>query len=308
MDVETPIIKKNKTTAWFSAMRLRTLPLALASTLTGAFLAMDHYALNGWVLLFTALTTVFLQVNSNLANDYGDFSHGTDNEKRVGPQRAMQSGAINEPEMRKAIMLASSLSLISGIVLLLLSPLDWVTRAVLFLFGVAAIYVSIKYTAGKNPYGYRGLGDVSVMAFFGILGVLGSYLCQTGTFDYDVILAAISIGAFSTGVLNINNTRDAVNDQQSGKITLAVKLGPRKARIYHAVLITIGCLSFLLYASVHFAWGWQWLFLFSFPLFVLNAFKVCSIENAADLDPYLKQLALSTFLFSLLLGIGLWLA
>jgi 1,4-dihydroxy-2-naphthoate octaprenyltransferase len=144
MDVETSIQKKKKTAAWFSAMRLRTLPLALASTLTGAFLTLEQGAINGWVLLLTALTTIFLQVNSNLANDYGDFSHGTDNEGRVGPQRAMQSGAITEPEIRKAIILASSLSLISGVVLLLISSLEWGMRGVLFLFGIAAIYASIK--------------------------------------------------------------------------------------------------------------------------------------------------------------------
>jgi 1,4-dihydroxy-2-naphthoate polyprenyltransferase len=253
------------------------------------------------------LTTIFLQVNSNLANDYGDFSHGTDNEERVGPQRAMQSGAITEPEMRKAIILASSLSLISGVFLLMISPLEWITRVVLFVFGVAAIYASIKYTAGKNPYGYRGLGDVSVMAFFGILGVVGSYLCQTGTLDVSVLLAAISIGAFSTAVLNINNTRDIENDQKSGKITLAVKLGPQKARLYHLALIAIGCGSFLIYALMHFEWGWAWLFLLSFPLFLLNGFKVFTTSESADLDPYLKQLAISTFLFAITLGVGLWL-
>ncbi len=307
MDVETSIEKKNKTAAWFSAMRLRTLPLALASTLTGAFLAMEQHEINGLVLLFTALTTIFLQVNSNLANDYGDFSHGTDNEERVGPQRAMQSGVITEPEMRMAIVLASSLSLISGVFLLLVSPLAWITRGVLFIFGVAAIYASIKYTAGKNPYGYRGLGDVSVMAFFGILGVLGSYLCQTESLDLTVLLAAISIGAFSTGVLNINNTRDLENDQKSGKITLAVKLGPQKARFYHLTLIAIGCGSFLVYALMHFEWGWSWLFLLSFPLFSLNAFKVFTTKKSVDLDPYLKQLAITTFLFAIMLGLGLWL-
>ena len=307
MDVETPIQKKNKTAAWFSAMRLRTLPLALASTLTGAFLAIDSVEIDGLALLFTALTTTFLQVNSNLANDYGDFSHGTDNEGRVGPERAMQSGAIAEPEMRNAIIFTSSLSLISGIVLLLISPLSWMVRVLLFVFGVAAIYASIKYTAGKNPYGYRGLGDVSVMAFFGILGVVGSYLCQTGSFDFTVMLAAISIGAFSTGVLNINNTRDLENDEKSGKITLAVKLGPTKARLYHLALITIGCVSFMFYAWIHFEWGWSWLFLISFPFFMLNAFKVFTTKESASLDPYLKQLALSTFLFAITLGIGLWL-
>lgn len=294
-----------KTKAWFSAMRLRTLPLALASTLTGGFLAMKYVALDGWVLILTAVTTVFLQINSNLANDYGDFAHGTDNDERIGPERAMQSGAISEPEMRRAIWITSSLSFLSGVGLLLSSPLSWSLRGVLLLFGVAAIYASIRYTAGKNPYGYRGFGDVSVMAFFGILGVIGSFLCQTETLTLDMLLPAFAIGAFSTGVLNINNTRDIESDVRAGKITLAVKMGPKRARQYHVVLMALGCLAFLIYAGLNFSWGWSWLFLLAYPLFILNAIRVHRTSSAEALDPYLKQLALSTFLFALLIGIGL---
>ncbi|NQV51989.1 MAG: 1,4-dihydroxy-2-naphthoate polyprenyltransferase [Flavobacteriales bacterium] len=304
MDVETQNDNSPNVKAWLGAMRLRTLPLALASTLTGGFLAMEEVSLNGSVLFMTALTTTFLQVNSNLANDYGDFSHGTDNEERVGPERAMQSGAITEPEMRRAIWIASILSFLSGITLLYLAPLSWMIRGVLLVFGVAAIFASIKYTAGRNPYGYRGLGDVSVMAFFGILGVVGAYLCQTGEVGIDIVLPALTIGAFSTGVLNINNTRDIESDRNAGKITLVVKMGPERARLYHVGLILLGCSSFVAYAWMHFAWGWAWLFLAAFPLFALNAYRVFTTREAEQLDPMLKQLALSTFLFSLLIGIG----
>jgi len=305
MDVETQKEGGSKAKAWLSAMRLRTLPLALASTLTGGFLAMEVVDLNGLVLFMTAVTTILLQVNSNLANDYGDFSHGTDNEERVGPQRAMQSGVITEPEMRRAIWLTSILSFVAGVTLLYLSPLSWTLRVVLLIFGVSAIFASIKYTAGRNPYGYRGLGDVSVMAFFGILGVEGAFLCQVGEVGLDILLPSVAIGAFSTGVLNINNTRDIESDRNAGKITLAVRMGPTRARIYHLFLILTGCLSFVAYAIVHFEWGWSWLFLASYPLFLFNAFKVFSIKEAKKLDPMLKQLALSTFLFALLVGIGL---
>ena len=304
MDVETHNPETNKTKAWLNAMRLRTLPLALASTFSGSFLAYEKASFNGWILALTAITTILLQVNSNLANDYGDFEHGTDNDDRIGPERALQSGILQAGEMRNAIVLFSVLSLVSGTALLYFAPLDLWLKGVLFAFGVAAIYASIKYTAGSNPYGYRGLGDISVMAFFGILGVVGAYVCQTGTLEWSIILPAFSIGAFSTGVLNVNNTRDIDSDAKAGKITLAVKMGPARARNYHVLLITIGLLLMLSYAFLEFAWGWKWLFLLAFPLLILNAVKVKTTLEAAKLDPYLKQLALSTFFLSVLIAIG----
>ncbi|MEX2597992.1 MAG: 1,4-dihydroxy-2-naphthoate octaprenyltransferase [Salibacteraceae bacterium] len=286
-------------------MRLRTLPLALASTLTGAFLVLLEQPLNALVLALTISTTVLLQINSNLANDYGDFSHGTDNDERVGPQRALQSGVINAVEMRNAVRVVSLLSFLSGLALLYFAPLDIRFKAVLMIFGLAAIYASVRYTAGSNPYGYRGLGDLSVMLFFGVLGVVGSYVCQSGSFSWEVLLPALAIGAFSTGVLNVNNTRDLENDLKTGKITLAVKMGAQNARIYHFLLLFSGMLFFVLYAWIRIPWGLGWLFLFSYPLFLFNALMVFKTTDAAKLDPYLKQLALTTFLFSLLLGIGM---
>ena len=305
MDVATQNEGMSKRKAWLSAMRLRTLPLALSSTITGGFLATEYVTLNVGVLLMTMLTTILLQINSNLANDYGDFSHGTDNDERIGPERALQSGVLTAPEMRRGIWITSTLSFVSGVVLLWLAPLDMITRIVLLVFGVAAIYASIRYTAGSNPYGYRGLGDVSVMAFFGILGVLGAFLCQVGSVEWDMLLPSLAIGAFSTGVLNINNTRDIESDRNAGKITLAVRMGEVKARRYHMLLLIIGALAIAAYAFLHFEWGWKWLFAIGFPLFALNGIKVWNTRTAKDLDPFLKQLALSTFLFSVLIAIGM---
>lgn len=307
MDVATQNEGMSKRKAWFSAMRLRTLPLALSSTITGGFLAVEYTELNVVVLIMTMLTTILLQINSNLANDYGDFTHGTDNEERIGPERTLQSGALTEKEMRKGIWISSLLAFVSGVVLLWLAPLVLITSIVLLLLGVAAIYASIKYTAGSNPYGYRGLGDVSVMAFFGILGVLGAFLCQVGSIEWDIMLPSLAIGAFSTGVLNINNTRDIESDQNAGKITLAVRMGPARARVYHLALLIIGCTAISIYALIHFELGWSWLFLLAFPLFLLNGMKVWVTRYASGLDPFLKQLALSTFLFSVLLAIGVML-
>lgn len=296
-----------KLKAWIGAMRLRTLPLAVSSTLTGAFLAMHDGAFSGLILLLTALTTVLLQINSNLANDYGDFQHGTDNEQRVGPMRAMQSGAIKEKHMRLAITICSALSLLSGLLLLWLSELSINAKAVFFGLGVAAIYASIRYTAGKNPYGYKGFGDVSVLIFFGIVGVVGAYYLQTAYFNPTIVLPAIAIGCFSAAVLNVNNTRDLDSDRQSGKITLAVKLGAVGARYYHLFLMITAMVLFIVYAAISFNHLESWLFVLAYPLFIFNAVRVFTNENPAELDPYLKQLALSTFLLALLLGISVWL-
>ncbi|NCG29597.1 MAG: 1,4-dihydroxy-2-naphthoate octaprenyltransferase [Bacteroidetes bacterium] len=305
MDVGTRNSRSGNTRAWLGAMRLRTLPLALSTTFTGAFLAQQYLELDVLVLVLTALTTILLQINSNLANDFGDFEHGTDNDERIGPERALQSGAISSREMKNGIRLTSSLSFISGIILIWIVPLDLIAKAVFLLLGSVAIYASIRYTAGTNPYGYKGLGDVAVMAFFGFLGVIGAFVCQTGEFYLTILLPAIGIGALSTAVLNVNNTRDIESDTNADKITLAVKLGPKLARRYHLILLTFGAANFVVYALIQFDSWKEWLFVLTFPLLIINGLTVYKSE-AKKLDPMLKQLAISTFLISLLLGIGQW--
>lgn len=311
MDVETSndqMSEGSSIKVWISAMRLRTLPLSVASILTGGFLALQHKMFDGWVLALAILTTVLLQINSNFANDFGDYSHGTDNDERIGPARTLQAGLITPKQMRMAIIVCSLLSLLSGMVLLYVSSIGLWLKLILFALGILAIYASITYTAGPRPYGYRGLGDASVILFFGFLGVIGSYALHTGTVDAWILLPAITIGAFSAGVLNVNNTRDIDSDRNSGKMTLAAKLGPQRARAYQVILLLLGWSCMVIYAFQFFAWGWSWLFAITLPLFILNGFKVAMIKEARKLDPFLKQLALSTFLFSLLLGLGVFLS
>ena len=306
MNVETHKLNHSKTSAWLGAMRLRTLPLALASTITGVGLAYHQGAYDLVIALFTALTTILLQVNSNLANDYGDYLKGTDSEDRIGPERALQAGVLKSTEMRKAIVLFSTLSFLSGLTLLYLSPIDLLAKGILLVAGVLAIYASIKYTAGSNPYGYRGLGDVSVMAFFGIIGVIGAFYVQMNTMPWSMILPAIGIGCFSAGVLNVNNTRDRLSDIKTGKITLAVKLGEENARRYQVFLMALGVVCFVGYAILCFDDWNDWIFIISLPLFSINGYKVYTIRDDAKLDPLLKQLAMSTFLLSILIALGMW--
>jgi 1,4-dihydroxy-2-naphthoate polyprenyltransferase len=305
MDVETHNQTQSKAKSWIQAMRLRTLPLALACTTTGGFLAFNDGGFSVLIFALTGLTTVLLQINSNLANDYGDFEKGTDNDSRVGPQRALQSGAIQPVDMKVGIATFSALSFFCGAILLWLAPIDLLSKATLLLAGVAAIYASVRYTTGHKPYGYRGLGDVSVMLFFGLLGVIGSYFVQTSAMNFWVLLPAIALGCLSAGVLNVNNTRDLESDKASGKITLAVRLGAENARKYHVILIAVAIDCMLIFGWYNFSRWTQWLFVLAFPLLLLNATKVYRTNEAAKLDPFLKQLAISTFLMALLLAIGM---
>jgi 1,4-dihydroxy-2-naphthoate octaprenyltransferase len=293
---------------WVEAARLRTLPLALASILMGCFLAAAHGQFRWSIAILAILTTIFLQVLSNFANDYGDAVNGKDTEARQGPQRAVQSGAISAGAMRNAIMLFSGLALVSGIGLLYeaLKNATWQAFVAFLGLGVLAIIAAITYTAGKRPYGYVGLGDLSVLIFFGWVGVLGSYYLHTQLFDWQLLLPATSCGLFAVGVLNINNIRDIESDTLTGKRSVPVRIGREKAVRYHWILLSIGMLCSAAYLLRQETTPLQWLFVLSFPLFVRNGLAVSKLTNPRELDPYLKQMALSTLLFVLLFGIGYW--
>jgi len=296
----------SKTKAWISAFRLRTLPLALASIFLGSLLAAYHELFRLEVMILTVLTTIFLQVLSNLANDYGDFVKGTDNDQRVGPERAMQSGALGKKEMLRGIVICSLLALGSGIALIIvgLRELD-LGYAWLFLgLGLLSIAAAIKYTMGKNAYGYHGLGDLMVFLFFGITGVLGTYFMHTNQLDWTLVLPAVSIGLLSSGVLNLNNMRDRVNDKASGKNTIVVRMGGQRAKYYHSFLLTGAVVSALAFVYTHFSSAYQLLFLAVTPILALQIRLVILNKDPKFLDPELKKLALTTLAFALLFGAG----
>lgn len=290
---------------WLTAFRLRTLPLALSSISMGAFLAAADGRFSGRVFVWCVLTTVFLQLLSNLANDYGDTVNGADSAARKGPARAVQSGLISLSQMRRAIIIFSTLSLSAGLVLLYVAfGTNWRAFLSFLAVGVAAIFAAIAYTAGRKPYGYQGLGDLSVFLFFGLAGVLGSYYLFAGQFYGQLLLPATSCGLFSVAVLNINNIRDIESDKAAGKQSVPVRLGRRRAEYYHLMLLVAGLLSALLFVYLDYS-GWpQLLFLITAPLLIVNGRAVFRHKEADRLDPYLKQMALSTLLFVLLFGIG----
>jgi len=286
-------------------MRLRTLPLALASIGMGVFLAMSKNALNLSVALMCFLTTLALQILSNLANDYGDSIHGADHADRQGPQRAVQSGEITSPQMKTAIKLSILISLVFGVALLYISAIPFQVFVAFLALGVLSIIAAILYTNGKLPYGYIGLGDISVFLFFGFLGVLGTFYLQTKSIDWTMMLPAASCGLLTVGVLNINNIRDIDSDIQAGKRSIPVMLGKHKARVYHWALLIGALVCATVYVTMNFIGISHYLFLISMPLFIVNGIRVYNRYDAQTLDPLLKQLALSTVLFVILFGISI---
>ena len=293
--------------AWFEAARLRTLPLSVSGILVGSFYAFSQGMVNWSIFSFALLTTLGLQILSNFANDYGDGVKGTDNENRIGPQRAIQSGAITVKAMKKGIIVTSLLTLVAAIALIYLSfGKDNLVYSLFFFFlGLAAIAAAIKYTVGKTAYGYRGLGDLFVFIFFGLVSVLGCYFLFSKELDILIILPAISIGLLSVAVLNLNNMRDQVSDAMSGKNTLVVKLGAKRAKIYHYFIILTALFLTLLFAILYNFKPVQYLFLLAYIPFLLHIKTVSKNTVPMELDPELKKVALGTFLLSVLLSIVL---
>jgi 1,4-dihydroxy-2-naphthoate octaprenyltransferase len=286
---------------WLSAARPRTLPLSLSSILMGSFLAASVGQFDWLIFAFCCLTTIALQVLSNFANDYGDTQNGADLAGRVGPQRAVQSGAITPKQMLNGIILLAIVCLIFGISLLYFAFRDASANQFWgFLgLGLLCMLAAYTYTAGKKPYGYAGLGDVSVLIFFGLVGVLGSNYLYTKTFDWVNLLPALSCGFFATGVLNINNIRDIESDTRAGKKTIPARLGRDTAIKYHWFLLIAGMVSILVFSLLN--EQYTILYVLCFPLFFINGIKVSKLPNP---DPMLKQMSLSTLAFVILFGIG----
>lgn len=290
---------------WIHAARLRTLPLAFSSTLLGSLLAWHDKPFKTSVFILALLTTLFLQILSNLANDYGDYVNGKDNENRVGPKRAVQSGAISPKSMLIAILVFSVYSLVSGILLIAYGFNFRISIGGLlfFLLGLAALAAAINYTVGKNPYGYMGFGDLFVYIFFGLTGVLGTYYLHTNNLGWQMILPASAVGLLSTAVLNLNNMRDIKGDELSGKRTLVVIMGSNKAHYYHLILVLGSFLCFIAYRWLNYQSPFQWLFLITLPFFAIHLYKVFTTTPPAALDPQLKLLAIGTFVVSILFGL-----
>ncbi|AWW31934.1 1,4-dihydroxy-2-naphthoate octaprenyltransferase [Echinicola strongylocentroti] len=294
----------SKKQAWLHAIRLRTLPLALASILMASFIAWFHGTFRWEVTVLAALTTTLLQILSNLANDYGDSVHGADSDDREGPIRAVQSGVIQPTEMKNAMILLGVLSFLCGVVLLYVALESWVLFFTFIGIGLLSIFAAVNYTSGANPYGYMGLGDISVFLFFGLVGVLGTYFLHSLDFSSTLILPALSLGFFSTAVLNINNIRDIESDHKAGKKSIPVRIGRKAAVRYNWALIILGNVSLLAFSWLENAPG-ALAALLVLPLMVGIGKNVGQKTKSSELDPYLKKMAISTLLWVLAFGVGL---
>lgn len=299
---------------WIQAARLRTLPLSVSGIIVGSVYALAHPTniiltpteVFSWKIFgFAMLTTLGLQVLSNFANDYGDGMKGTDNEDRLGPKRAIQSGVISPKAMKRAIILTSALTLVSAIVLIYFAFRDTNIGYSLFFLalGILAIASAIRYTVGNTAYGYRGFGDLFVFVFFGLVSTLGVNFLHSKQLNLDLFLPASAIGLLSVGVLNLNNMRDEASDKKSNKNTIVVKIGGAKAKKYHYFLILSAMVLVLIFAIINNFNFDQYLFLLAYLPLTKHLINVSKNQEAKALDPELKKLALSTFALSILLGL-----
>ncbi|WP_419494720.1 1,4-dihydroxy-2-naphthoate octaprenyltransferase [Chryseobacterium bernardetii] len=304
-------------TDWIKAARLRTLPLSLSGIIMGAFIAKWRLYREGgiwdWKIFALALlVTLLYQILSNYANDYGDGVKGTD-AKRINEAeaRAVASGKITAKQMKNAVILFSALSFIATIALLYVAFIpEYMNEFYIFIgLGVASILAAIGYTVGKKPYGYMGLGDVFVFIFFGLVSVCGSYFLFTKTFSWDILLPGTAIGMMSMAVLNLNNMRDIESDKLSGKNSFALRIGFKNAMIYEMILLQLPLILIFTFLAINGFLQEQNYYVFivmilMFPLMKLRR-NIMSVKEPKELDQYLKQVGIMTFVMAILTAAGL---
>ena len=287
-------------------MRLRTLPLSMAGVLLGILLAVADYKVDVWAAVLIVLTTVCLQILSNLSNELGDVLRGTDTEEREGPGYGLNTGAMTVGQMKVLISVFVGLCVVFGTLMTwrAFGTLWDLTPILVLMLGAAAIAGAMKYTLGRNPYGYRAKGDIYVFLFFGLVAVLGAYfVCTQGVgLTWKHLLPAAGIGCFSVGVLNVNNIRDMKTDA-ANRVTVAIKLGEHRAKVYQTVLICLGWCFMIAFTLLCWPDWRHWLWVLTLPLYIVHLRGVWTRTGRA-LDPMLPLLVMSTFALSLLMGLG----
>ncbi|WP_315568712.1 1,4-dihydroxy-2-naphthoate polyprenyltransferase [Haemophilus parahaemolyticus] len=301
-------MNKNSTFAiWFSTARPKTLPLALASIIIGSALAYWAGKFDLITTLLAFITTILLQVLSNFANDYGDHVKGSDTAERIGPLRAIQHGAITGEQLKMAVIILSALSFISGAALSFYAY-EGIEDLLVFLgLGVISIVAAITYTVGKKAYGYLGLGDLFVLIFFGFVAVIGVFYLQAHSLPLMIFIPAFGCGLLSVAVLNINNLRDINQDRKAGKNTLIVRIGSKNGRIYHAILLALSVVSYLIFAILNFEHWYNYFFLLAVPLLVKHGLFVYRHQDPIELRPILGQMAGLALITNLLFSLGIFL-
>lgn len=295
----------SRTQAWLESLRPKTLPLAFAAIVVGTTLAWWQGHFDPLVAVLALITAGLLQILSNLANDYGDAVKGSDTPDRIGPLRGMQKGAITQAQMKRALMVTVILSCVSGLALVAVAYQTLADFVGFLALGGLSILAAITYTVGRRPYGYIGLGDISVLLFFGWLSVMGSWYLQAHTLVPELFLPATACGLLATAVLNINNLRDINSDRENGKHTLVVRLGEINARRYHACLLAGAWLCLALFNLISLQSVWGWLFVLATPVLVKQARYVLRETEASAMPPMLERTVKAALLTNLLFVCGI---
>ncbi|MGC6284867.1 MAG: 1,4-dihydroxy-2-naphthoate octaprenyltransferase [Polaribacter sp.] len=296
---------------YIKAARPRTLPLSVSGIIVGSLLGASDLGgisiISSSIFWLAIATTIGFQVLSNFANDYGDGIKGSD-KNRSGEVRMVASGAISPSQMKSAMIITVIITLVValGLIYQAFGKENFIYSILFFVLGIASIVAAIKYTVGNSAYGYSGFGDLFVFLFFGLVSVVGSYFLFTKQLNFEIFLPAISIGLLSTAVLNLNNLRDFEEDKKNSKNTLVVKLGVSKAKVYHYVLFFFAFISASFYTFFNYKSALQLLFYISFIPLLVNVLKVYKTSDLSLLDSELKKVALSTFLFGILFGLGVY--
>jgi len=275
---------------WIMAARPRTLAASVAPVIVGTAVAASIGAFRPLAALLALFSSLFIQIGTNLANDYSDFKRGADAE-RVGPQRVTQSGLVQPAAVKRAALAAFGVAMLLGLALATLA--GWPIVAI----GIASIAAGWLYTGGPWPLGYHGLGDLFVFLFFGLVATCGTVYAQALEVPPQAWAAGAAMGALSTAILVVNNLRDRATDAKVGKNTLAVKIGPRATRVEYVVLLT---LAFGLALALGKPWP-----LLALPLALKPLRRVLRSDGAA-LNPALGETARLQLVFAALLAVELW--
>ncbi|MBV1779779.1 1,4-dihydroxy-2-naphthoate polyprenyltransferase [Paeniglutamicibacter sp. ABSL32-1] len=282
---------------WVAGARLRTLPIVIAPVIIGTAAAVDVTGKLAWLEALLALVVgLLLQIGVNYSNDYSDGIRGTD-DVRVGPLRLTGSGLAKPHAVRNAAFACFGLAGIAGAFLVVYTA-SWP----LLLVGVAAIAAAWGYTGGKNPYGYRGLGEVFVFIFFGLVATLGTTYTQAHQLTLPAYLGAVGTGLIATALLMANNIRDIPTDRDVGKMTLAVRLGDPAARISYVMMLALAILLPLVMVSTH---PWMWLILLTVPLGLAPCWTVLRNHEPGALIPVLKQTGIINLAYAALFTVAI---
>ena len=287
---------------WFMAARPRTLPAAIAPVGVGTSLAAAEGAFRPLAFAAALIGSVFIQIGTNLSNDYSDARRGADSEDRLGPVRVTAGGLLPPRRVLVGTYIAFGIALAAGLYLTTVAGIE------LLVVGLVSILAGVLYTGGPRPYGYEGLGELFVFLFFGVVAVAGSYFVQTEALSWEAVALSVPVGLLAAAILVVNNVRDIDTDRRVGKRTLAVKLGRERARALFAAMVALALLAPFAISLAGGLSAWILLPLLATPLAATLMRTVVTRSEASALNAALAGTGLLLATFSLLLAIGVLLS